>query len=274
MLVGEPPGDHEDKEGHVFVGPAGRLLDKALAEAGIERSEVYLTNAVKHFRFERQGKRRIHKTPAVGHIVACHPWLDRELEIVKPKLVVILGAVAARALLGTGFKVTEHRGEPVELPDGRAAVATVHPSVVVRSQEFRRDFAHFVKDLRAAVRPAPRGTGVAPTRRRRGGEWIPGGSGEDADAARTDQQADHDQGGAPQQLTADERNDPGNDEDRRDDPQDETHGPSHLTGRAETRRLFSPAPPPVPGHPETPTNRRGVSGAWTEAQWALGGGSE
>ncbi|WP_405066560.1 UdgX family uracil-DNA binding protein [Kribbella sp. NBC_01510] len=151
MLVGETPGDVEDKEGHVFVGPAGRLLDKALAEAGIDRSEVYLTNAVKHFRFERQGKRRIHKTPAVGHIVACHPWLDRELAIVKPELVVVLGAVAARSLLGTGFKVTEHRGERVELPDGRAAVATVHPSAVVRSQEFRRDFADFVKDLRAAA---------------------------------------------------------------------------------------------------------------------------
>lgn len=151
MLVGETPGDVEDKEGHVFVGPAGRLLDKALAEAGIERSDVYLTNAVKHFRFERQGKRRIHKTPAVGHIVACRPWLDRELQIVKPKLVVILGAVAARSLLGTGFRVTEHRGEAVELPDGRTAVATVHPSAVVRSDEFRRDFAAFVKDLRAAV---------------------------------------------------------------------------------------------------------------------------
>jgi uracil-DNA glycosylase family protein len=151
MVVGETPGDHEDKEGHVFVGPAGRLLDTALAEAGIDRSQVYLTNAVKHFRFERQGKRRIHKTPAVGHIVACHPWLDRELEIIRPELVVILGAVAARSLLGTGFKVTEHRGEAVELPDGRAAMATVHPSAVVRSQEFRRDFAHFVEDLRTAA---------------------------------------------------------------------------------------------------------------------------
>lgn len=151
MFVGETPGDVEDKEGHVFVGPAGRLLDKALAEAGIERSDVYLTNAVKHFRFERQGKRRIHKTPAVGHIVACHPWLDRELQIVKPKLVVVLGAVAARSLLGTGFRVTEHRGVALELPDGRAALATVHPSAVVRSDEFRRDFGAFVKDLRAAV---------------------------------------------------------------------------------------------------------------------------
>jgi uracil-DNA glycosylase len=151
MLVGEQPGDVEDREGRVFVGPAGRLLDKALAEAGIDRSEVFLTNAVKHFRFERQGKRRIHKTPAVGHIVACNPWLVRELTLVKPSLVVVLGAVAARALLGTGFKVTERRGEPVELPDGTAAMATVHPSSVVRSREYRRDFALFVDDLRAAV---------------------------------------------------------------------------------------------------------------------------
>jgi DNA polymerase len=155
VLVGEQPGDVEDHEGRAFVGPAGRLLDKALAEAGIERSEVYLTNAVKHFRFERQGKRRIHKTPAVGHIVACNPWLVRELELVKPSLVVVLGAVAARALLGTGFKVTERRGEPVELPDGTAAMATVHPSSVVRSREYRRDLELFVSDLRTAVSLLP-----------------------------------------------------------------------------------------------------------------------
>jgi uracil-DNA glycosylase len=116
MLVGEQPGDVEDKEGRVFVGPAGRLLDKALAEAGIDRDAVYVTNAVKHFRFEPRGKRRIHKTPAVSHILACNPWLTRELEIVKPELVVVLGAVAARALLGTTFKVTERRGQPTELP--------------------------------------------------------------------------------------------------------------------------------------------------------------
>jgi DNA polymerase len=151
MLIGEQPGDVEDKKGHVFVGPAGRLLDKALAEAGIDRSEVFLTNAVKHFRFQRDGKRRIHKTPAVGHIVACGPWLHRELAVVKPALVVILGSVAARAVLGSGFKVTEQRGLPLELPDGRAAVATVHPSAVVRSREYRRDFDLFVNDLRAAV---------------------------------------------------------------------------------------------------------------------------
>ncbi|MEV6283007.1 UdgX family uracil-DNA binding protein [Kribbella sp. NPDC051770] len=151
MLIGEQPGDVEDKEGHVFVGPAGRLLDKALDAAGIVRDEVYLTNAVKHFRYERRGKRRIHKTPAAGHIGACAPWLTAELGIVKPALVVVLGAVAARAVVGTGFKVTEHRGEAIELPDGTPATVTVHPSAVVRSQEFRRDFGLFVEDLRRAV---------------------------------------------------------------------------------------------------------------------------
>ena len=151
MLVGETPGDVEDKKGHVFVGPAGRLLDRALVEAGIDRFDVFLTNAVKHFRFEREGKRRIHKTPSAGQIVACYPWIAREIAIVKPELVVILGSVAARSLLGSSFRVTQHRGEKVELEDGRAAVATVHPSAVVRSQEFRRDFAAFVDDLRAAV---------------------------------------------------------------------------------------------------------------------------
>ncbi|MEV6413567.1 UdgX family uracil-DNA binding protein [Kribbella sp. NPDC051718] len=155
MLVGEQPGDVEDVEGRVFVGPAGRLLDKALDAAGIDRDQLYVTNAVKHFRFERRGKRRIHKTPAAGHIVACSPWLTRELRIVKPELVVVLGAVAARALLGTGFKVTERRGEAVELPDGTAAMATVHPSAVVRSEEYRRDFALFVADLRAAAALLP-----------------------------------------------------------------------------------------------------------------------
>ncbi|HZX01824.1 UdgX family uracil-DNA binding protein [Kribbella sp.] len=151
MLVGETPGDHEDKEGHVFVGPAGHLLDKALAEAGIDRAQVYLTNAVKHFRFERQGKRRIHKTPSAGQITACRPWLVRELEIVKPELVVVMGSVAAKALLGSAFRVTQERGKRVELPDGRPAVATVHPSAVVRSDEFRRDFGRFVDDLRVAI---------------------------------------------------------------------------------------------------------------------------
>ncbi|MEU4194229.1 UdgX family uracil-DNA binding protein [Kribbella sp. NPDC026611] len=151
MLVGETPGDHEDKEGHVFVGPAGHLLDRALDEAGIDRSDVYLTNAVKHFRFEREGKRRIHKTPSAGQITACHPWVVREVEIVKPELVVVLGAVAARSLIGPSFRVTQDRGKQVELADGRPAVATVHPSSVVRSQEFKRDLGLLVDDLRAAA---------------------------------------------------------------------------------------------------------------------------
>jgi uracil-DNA glycosylase family protein len=151
VLVGEQPGDVEDKEGRIFVGPAGRLLDKALAEAGIDRSDVYLTNAVKHFRFRREGKRRIHKTPGVGHIVACGPWLTAEFSIVSPEVVVILGATAARAVLGPGFKVTEHRGEALELPDGTPAMATVHPSSVVRSRDYRRDFGLFVADLRASA---------------------------------------------------------------------------------------------------------------------------
>jgi uracil-DNA glycosylase len=152
MLIGETPGDHEDKEGHVFVGPAGHLLDKALVEAGIDRSDVYLTNAVKHFRFERQGKRRIHKTPSAGQITACHPWLTRELEIVKPSLVVVMGSVAAKSLLGPSFRVTQERGRRLELRSGQPAVATVHPSAVVRSENFRRDFEHFVGDLRVAVK--------------------------------------------------------------------------------------------------------------------------
>jgi DNA polymerase len=151
MLVGETPGDHEDKEGHVFVGPAGHLLDQALVEAGIDRAQVYLTNAVKHFRYERQGKRRIHKTPSAGQITACHPWLTRELEIVKPALVVVMGSVAAKALLGSSFRVTQERGKRVELAGGQAAVATVHPSAVVRSDNFRDDFEQFVGDLRTAV---------------------------------------------------------------------------------------------------------------------------
>lgn len=150
-LVGEQPGDVEDQEGRAFVGPAGRLLDKALAEAGIDRAEVFLTNAVKHFRFRREGKRRIHRTPAVGHVRACGPWLAAELSIVRPQVVVVLGATAARAVLGPGFKVTEHRGEALELADGTAATATVHPSSVLRSRDHRRDFGLFVDDLGKAA---------------------------------------------------------------------------------------------------------------------------
>jgi DNA polymerase len=127
MLVGEQPGDQEDRQGHPFVGPAGRILDKGLQEAGIERDDVYLTNAVKHFSFTPRGKRRIHQKPTAAEIDACQPWLNAELAVVRPEVVVVLGATAARSLLGRAFKVTQHRGEPVPLGES-LAVATIHPS--------------------------------------------------------------------------------------------------------------------------------------------------
>jgi DNA polymerase len=148
MMVGEQPGDHEDVEGHVFVGPAGRLLDKALDAAGIARDELYLTNAVKHFKFTQRGKRRIHETPRRSEVVACFPWLREELRVVKPQLVVVLGAVAAKALLGPSFKLTEHRGQVLEA-DGLRVGVTVHPSAVVRAENFTEAFAAFVADLKA-----------------------------------------------------------------------------------------------------------------------------
>jgi DNA polymerase len=135
MLVGEQPGDREDREGHPFVGPAGRVLDQALAEAGIDRGSVYVTNAVKHFKWVERGKRRIHASPAAAEISACKPWLEAEIRTVDPRLVVCLGAIAAKALLGPSFKVTQRRGELVELEGGRCATATVHPSSIVRIQE-------------------------------------------------------------------------------------------------------------------------------------------
>ncbi|MCG8922730.1 UdgX family uracil-DNA binding protein [Lentzea sp. CC55] len=146
MLVGECPGDREDTEGHVFVGPAGRLLDKALADAGVERDNAYLTNAVKHFRFTARGKRRIHETPRRGEVVACFPWLREEIRVVRPELVIALGAVAAKALLGPSFKLTEHRGE-VREHDGLRVGVTVHPSSVVRAENFTEAYEKFVADL-------------------------------------------------------------------------------------------------------------------------------
>ncbi|WP_112269428.1 UdgX family uracil-DNA binding protein [Lentzea terrae] len=148
MMVGEQPGDREDVEGHVFVGPAGRLLDKALAAARIDRSAAYLTNAVKHFKFTERGKRRIHQTPRRSEVVACFPWLREEIRVVQPELVVCLGAVAAKALLGSSFKLTEHRGQVQEL-DGLRVGVTVHPSAVVRAENFTEAFDAFVADLKA-----------------------------------------------------------------------------------------------------------------------------
>ena len=154
VIVGEVPGDQEDQQGHPFVGPAGRLLDRALVEAGIDRGEVYVTNAVKHFKFKRaeRGKRRIHEKPGRTEVVACRPWLLAELDAVRPELVVLLGAVAAQSLLGTGFKVTKERGKLVELPDRtERAVATVHPSSVLRSPDREAAYQGLVADLTTAA---------------------------------------------------------------------------------------------------------------------------
>jgi uracil-DNA glycosylase family protein len=139
MLVGEQPGDEEDREGHPFVGPAGRLLDEALAEAGIDRTDVYITNAVKHFKWERgeKSKRRIHKKPNAGEIKACRPWLDAELALVKPEVVICLGATAAQAMLGKDFRVTKSRGQRQSTDYSDAVFATVHPSSVLRAPDSR-----------------------------------------------------------------------------------------------------------------------------------------
>jgi DNA polymerase len=149
MLVGEQPGDREDREGRPFVGPAGQLLDRALAKAGIEPARTYHTNVVKHFKFKPRGKRRIHQTPAKLEIDACRPWLDAELARVRPRVVGILGATAAKALLGGGFRITRQRGELLEVGFAPAAIATFHPSAILRAKGSDRDeaFAHLVEDL-------------------------------------------------------------------------------------------------------------------------------
>jgi uracil-DNA glycosylase family protein len=136
MLVGEQPGDREDIEGQPFVGPAGRLLDEALDEAGIDRTQVYVSNVVKHFRWKPQGKRRLHEKPGPGHIRACRPWLDLELDLVRPQVLVMLGATAAQALLGRTFKVTERRGELMAplVDGGPRLIATYHPSAILRAR--------------------------------------------------------------------------------------------------------------------------------------------
>lgn len=154
-LVGEQPGDMEDRQGIPFVGPAGRMLDEALADAGIDRSKTYVSNAVKHFRFRTVGKRRIHQAPEVGQMIACKPWLDAELRIVDPQLVVLLGATAAKSLLGKGFRVTQHRGKIIPAEDGAPPwdfLPTVHPSSILRLRgEDRTDaYAALVDDLRVA----------------------------------------------------------------------------------------------------------------------------
>jgi DNA polymerase len=151
MLVGEQPGDAEDLAGRPFVGPAGKLLDRALEAAGIDRAAVYVTNVVKHFKWEPRGKRRIHKKPNAGEISACRPWLDREIQLVKPRAIVCLGATAAQALLGRQFKVTAHRGEFVASSLAPLVLATVHPSSLLRAPDEearRRETKRFIDDLR------------------------------------------------------------------------------------------------------------------------------
>ncbi len=155
-LVGEQPGDVEDQQGIPFVGPAGRLLQKALDEAGVARDDVYVTNAVKHFRFTERGKRRIHQTPDLAHITACKPWLAAELQVVAPQLVVVLGATAAKALLGNDFRVTKQRGEVLSRETTRGPVsflATVHPSSVLRAPDDQREAAY--QDLVADLKVVP-----------------------------------------------------------------------------------------------------------------------
>ncbi len=156
ILVGEQPGDREDIEGAPFVGPAGRVLDTALERAGIDRDEVYVTNAVKHFRFERQGSRRIHKTPGVTHIRACRPWLDGELASVRPQALATLGATAAKALFGPKFRITAERGNVLDW-EGYQLVPTVHPSSILRGPAEKRAEAMdaLVADLEVAARLRP-----------------------------------------------------------------------------------------------------------------------
>ena len=154
MFVGEQPGDQEDRQGAPFVGPAGAMLDKALEEAGVPRREVYVTNAVKHFKWEPRGKRRIHKKPRASEIKACRPWLEAELRAIHPEVIVLLGATAAQSIMGAGFKLLANRGKVIEGEMGRV-VATIHPSAVLRapdSEGRKAAYASLVADLRVVAK--------------------------------------------------------------------------------------------------------------------------
>ncbi len=155
ILVGEQPGDQEDRRGKPFVGPAGRILSQGLEEAEIDRAQVFITNVVKHFKFQPRGKRRIHKRPSAEEIRACRPWLDAELHAVKPKALVALGATAAQDLFGRAFRVTKQRGQPLEFPDFAPLVmATIHPSAILRADDDQREdeYKRFVDDLKVLAR--------------------------------------------------------------------------------------------------------------------------
>lgn len=154
VLVGEQPGNEEDLRGAPFVGPAGRILDEALEAAGIRRDEVYVTNVVKHFKWERRGKRRLHKKPTAREIGACRPWLEQEIALIRPEVVVCLGATAAQALLGRGFRVSRERGQPIPSELAPHVLATIHPSAVLRrptSEERHRELAALTADLRVVA---------------------------------------------------------------------------------------------------------------------------
>jgi uracil-DNA glycosylase len=153
MFVGEQPGDQEDQQGRPFVGPAGRVFDEALEVAEIDRSRTYVTNAVKHFKWQARGKRRIHQKPNWAEMTACRPWLEAELEVLQPRVLVLLGATAAQSLLGREFRVTRHRGELLESDLAEAVTATVHPSSILRGEPAEREtnFAAFVDDLRVVA---------------------------------------------------------------------------------------------------------------------------
>jgi DNA polymerase len=155
MFIGEQPGNQEDQEGKPFVGPAGKLLDSALEEAGIDRGKIYVTNAVKHFKWEPRGKRRIHKKPSLAEINACHPWLDAEIAVLKPQVIVCLGATAAQALLGRAFRVTQQRGELMKSTLAPLVMATVHPSSILRApdEETRHsEMQRFIQDLKQVAK--------------------------------------------------------------------------------------------------------------------------
>jgi uracil-DNA glycosylase len=157
MMIGEQPGDTEDLAGKPFVGPAGKMLDRALEEVGIDRREVYVTNAVKHFKWEPRGKRRIHQKPSSRDIAACRPWMEAELRLVQPSVLVLLGSTAGQAIFGPAFRVTRERGKVLESPFANKVVATVHPSSLLRQADEdsrEREYRLFVDDLRVAVRAA------------------------------------------------------------------------------------------------------------------------
>ena len=157
MLVGEQPGDQEDLQGKPFVGPAGRLLERGLDEAGIDRRRVYLTNAVKHFRWTRRGKRRLHEKPNAGQVRACRPWLEAEIEVVRPGIIVLLGATAAQSVMGPSFRVSKQHGEVLESPFGTPVVATVHPSSILRAtddESREAAMSSFIADLKVAAKHA------------------------------------------------------------------------------------------------------------------------